>query len=122
MLTGSLNIKQDAAIWKQEYIVSATNILANLNEMEFITNNIKWLSENIPDGVDDEAKNLNKKIKVTLERINDNEDIRNLKDITNKVWKERSQSKKENKYIIKENIYPLSPTKKQKRHNSNAIF
>jgi hypothetical protein len=41
MLTGSLNIKQDAAIWKQEYIVSATNILANLNEMEFITNNIK---------------------------------------------------------------------------------
>jgi hypothetical protein len=65
---------------------------------------------------------LNKKIKVTLERINDNEDIRNLKDITNKVWKERSQSKKENKYIIKENIYPLSPTKKQKRHNSNAIF
>ncbi|UZO15365.1 uncharacterized protein OCT59_006792 [Rhizophagus irregularis] len=74
--------------------------------MEFITNNIKRLSENIPDGVDDEARNLNKKIKVkvTLERINDNEDVRNLKDITNK------------------NIYPLSPTKKQKRHNSNAIF
>ncbi|RIA93040.1 hypothetical protein C1645_735908 [Glomus cerebriforme] len=50
------------------------------------------------------------------------EDIRNLKDITNKVWKERSQIKKENKYMTKENIYPLSPTKKQQCHNSNAIF
>ncbi|PKK70526.1 hypothetical protein RhiirC2_779589 [Rhizophagus irregularis] len=36
----SLNIEQDVAVWKQEYIVLATNILANLNEMEFITNNI----------------------------------------------------------------------------------
>ncbi len=84
-LTDSLHIKQDAAIWKQEYIVSANNILANLNEIEFITKNINRLSENIPDRVDDEAKNLNKKMKVILERINDNEDIRKLKDITNKV-------------------------------------
>ncbi|RGB30345.1 hypothetical protein C1646_671776 [Rhizophagus diaphanus] len=97
MLTDSLNIKQDAIIWKQEYIVSATNI----NEMEFITNNIKRLSKNIPDEVDDEARNLNKKIKLTLERINNNEDVRNLNDITNNVWKERSQTKKENKYMIK---------------------
>ena len=94
ILTSSLHIKQDAAIWKQEYIISATNLLANLNEMEFI----KRLSEDIPDGEDDEARNLNKKIKTTLERINDNEDIRELKNITNKVWKERTQSKKENKY------------------------
>ncbi|GET55626.1 hypothetical protein GLOIN_2v1486568 [Rhizophagus irregularis DAOM 181602=DAOM 197198] len=36
----SLNIEQDVAVWKQEYIVLATNLLANLNEMEFITNNI----------------------------------------------------------------------------------
>ena len=121
-LTDSLHIKQDAAIWKQEYIVSANNILANLNEIEFITKNINRLSENIPDRVDDEAKNLNKKMKVILERINDNEDIRKLKDITNKVWKDRSQNKKENKHMQKENIYPLSPMKKQKRHNSNAIF
>ena len=121
-LTDSLHIKQDAAIWKQEYIVSATNILANLNEIEFITKNIKRLSENIPDRVDDEAKNLNEKMKVILERINDNEDIRKLKDITNKVWKDRSQNKKKNKHMQKENIYPLSPTKKQKCHNSNAIF
>jgi hypothetical protein len=34
MLTSSLNIEQDVALWKQEYIVLATNILANLNEME----------------------------------------------------------------------------------------
>ena len=122
MLTSSLHIKQDAAIWKQEYIILATNLLANLNEMEFITKNIKRLSEDIPDGVDDEARNLNKKIKTTLERINDNEDIRELKNITNKVWKERTQSKKENKHMLKENIYPLSPAKKQQRHNSNAIF
>ncbi|CAG8558134.1 16630_t:CDS:2 [Rhizophagus irregularis] len=40
MLTSSLNIEQDVAVWKQEYIVLATNLLANLNEMEFITNNI----------------------------------------------------------------------------------
>ena len=122
ILEDSSHIKQDAAIWKQEYIVSATNILANLNEMEFITKNIKRLSENVPDGVDDEAKNLNKKMRTVLEKINDNEDIKKLKDITNNVWKERSQSKKENKYMLKENIYPLSPTKKQQRHNSNAIF
>ncbi|CAG8464689.1 7923_t:CDS:10, partial [Rhizophagus irregularis] len=69
----------------EETMLTATNILANLNEMEFITNNIKRLSENIPDGVDDEARNLNKKIKLTLERIIDNEDVRNLKDITNKT-------------------------------------
>ena len=75
-LTDFLHIKQDAAIWKQEYITSATNILANLNEMEFITKNIKRLSENIPDGVDDEAKNLNKNMKVILERITDNKDIK----------------------------------------------
>jgi len=122
VLTNSLHIKQDAAIWKQEYIVSATNILANLNEMEFIAKNIKRLSEDVPDGVDDEARNLNKKMKITLERINENEDIRELKNIINRVWKERSQSKKENKNILKENIYPLSPVKKQRRHNSNAIF
>ncbi|PKY44616.1 hypothetical protein RhiirA4_458964 [Rhizophagus irregularis] len=79
--------------------------------MEFITNNIKRLSENIPDEVDDEARNLNKKIKLILEKINDNEDVRKLKDITNKVWKERSQTKKENKYMIKENIYPFPQTK-----------
>jgi len=121
-LTDFLHIKQDAAIWKQEYITSATNILANLNEMEFIARNIKQLSENVPDGIDDEAKNLNKKMKVILERINDNEDVRKLKDITNKVWKERTQNKMENKHMLKENIYPLSPTKKQQRHNSNAIF
>ncbi|CAB4488980.1 uncharacterized protein OCT59_024701 [Rhizophagus irregularis] len=81
--------------------------------MEFITNNIKRLSENIPDGVDDEARNLNKKIKLTLERIIDNEDVRNLKDITNKVWKERSQTKKENKYMIKKYL-PVISYKKAK--------
>lgn len=118
----TIHIKQDAAIWKQEYIASATNILANLNEIEFITKSIKRLSENIPDGVDDEARNLNKKMTIVLEKINDNEDIKKLKDITNKVWKERTQNKKENKHMLKENIYPLSPTKKQKRHNSNGIF
>jgi pyruvate formate-lyase activating enzyme-like uncharacterized protein len=121
ILADSLHIKQDAAVWKQEYIVSATNILANLNEMEFITKNINRLSENIPEGVDNEARNL-KKMKRVLEKINDNEDIKELKGITNKVWKERYQNKKENKHMLKENIYPLSPTKKQRRHNSNAIF
>jgi len=104
-LTDSLHIKQDAAIWKQEYIVSATNILANLNEIEFITKNIKRLSENIPDRVDDEAINLNEKIKVILERINDNEDIRKLK--------ERSISKQKGKqtYAKKEHLPVVSHEK-----------
>ncbi|PKK71948.1 hypothetical protein RhiirC2_848767 [Rhizophagus irregularis] len=71
------------------------------------------IHELAPDGVDDEARNLNKKIKLTLERINDNEDVRNLKDITNKVWKERSQTKKENKYMIKKYL-PVISYKKAK--------
>ena len=104
-LTDSLHIKQDAAIWKQEYIVLANNILANLNEIEFITKNIKRLSENIPDRVDDEAINLNEKIKVILERINDNEDIRKLK--------ERSISKQKGKqtYAKKEHLPVVSHEK-----------
>lgn len=61
-------------------------------------------------------------MQVILERVNDNEDIRTLRDITNKVWKERTQNKVGNKHMLKENIYPLSPTKKQRRHNSNAIL
>ncbi|GET61877.1 hypothetical protein GLOIN_2v1791623 [Rhizophagus irregularis DAOM 181602=DAOM 197198] len=74
--------------------------------MEFITNNIKRLSENIPDGVDDEARNLNKKIKVkvTLERINDNEDVRNLKDITNKNIYPRLEERREMEIQTRTNL------------------
>ncbi len=57
-----------------------------------------------------------------LEKVNKNEDIRKLKDISSKVWKERNIQGKKNKYIPNENIYSLFPSKKQRRHNSNAIF
>ena len=57
-----------------------------------------------------------------LEKINGSEDIRNLKEISNKVWKERNTREKRNNYISKENIYPLSPSKKQRRHESHSIF
>ena len=47
-----------------------------------------------------------------LEKINENEAIKKLKNISNKVWKERNIPEKRNKYMSKENIYPLSPSKK----------
>ncbi|PKY52945.1 hypothetical protein RhiirA4_408727 [Rhizophagus irregularis] len=54
--------------------------------------------------------------------MSENEDIGKLKDISNKIWKERNIQGKRNKYMSKENIYPLSPSKKQRRHDSNSIF
>ncbi|GES95298.1 hypothetical protein RCL_jg9602.t1 [Rhizophagus clarus] len=58
-INSSLN--HSAAIWKQEHITLATNLLANLNEIKFITKNIKQLSANVPDGVEENANcnNLN---------------------------------------------------------------
>ena len=42
---------QNVAIWKQEHITLATNLLASLNETEFITKSINRLSVNVPNGV-----------------------------------------------------------------------
>ena len=118
----SLQLNHSRSIWKQEYITSATNLLANLNELEYITKNVKRLCVNIPDGIEDTTKNLNAEMGAILEKINENEDIKKLKDISNKIWKERNIQDKRNKYVSNENIYPLSPSKKQRRHDSNAIF
>ena len=82
-------------------------MLANLNELEHITKNIKRLYINIPDGIEEITKNLNVKIGVILEKINENEDIKKLKNISNKVWKERNILEKRNKYMSKENIWEL---------------
>jgi len=57
-----------------------------------------------------------------LEKINESEDIRNLKDISNKIWKERNTKGKKSNYKSKENVYPLSPSKKQRHHDSHSIF
>ena len=64
---------------------SATSLLANLNELEHITKSIKRLSINIPDGIEETTKNLNVEMGVILEKINENEDIKKLKNISNKV-------------------------------------
>ena len=76
------------------------------------------------------GKGLGIKFLKHIEKVNtllhciscENEDIKKLKNISNKVWKERNIPEKRNKYMSKENIYPLSPSKKQRRHDSNAIF
>jgi len=117
-----LQLNHSKSIWKQEYITSATSLLANLNELEHITKSIKRLCINIPDGIEETTKNLNAEMEAILEKINENEDIKKLKNISNKVCKERNIPEKRNKYMSKENIYPLSPSKKQRRHDSNAIF
>ena len=115
-------LNHSKGIWKQEYITSATNLLANLNELEHITKSVKRLCMNVPDGIEETTKNLNAEMGAILERINENEDIKKLKNISNKVWKERNIQEKRNKIISKENIYPLSPSKKQRRHDSNELF
>ena len=66
-------------------------------------------------------KSLNVEMATILEKVNKNEDIKKLKDISSKVWKERNIQGKKNKYIPNENIYSLSPSKKQRRHNSNTF-
>jgi hypothetical protein len=53
-----------------------------------------------------------------LEKMSENEDIRKL----NKIWKERNIQGKRNKYMSRKNIYLLSPSKKQRRHDSNSVF
>jgi hypothetical protein len=121
-MPGMLQLNHSKSIWKQEYITSATNLLANLNELEHITKSIKRLCVNIPEGIEETTKNLNAEMGAILEKINENEDIKKLKDISNKVWKERNIQDKRNKFVSKENIYPLSPSKKQRRHDSHAIF
>jgi hypothetical protein len=80
------------------------------------------LSVNIPNGIEESAKHLNLEMESALEKINENEEIRKLKDISNKIWKERNIQGKKNINKSKENIYPLSPSKKQRRHESNSIF
>ena len=110
------------AIWKQEHITLATNLLANLNELELIAKSIKQLSANVPDGIKEETKQLNTEMAFILEKIDENEDIKKLRDISNKIWKERNIQEKRNKHMLKENIYPLSPSKKQRRHDSHSIF
>jgi hypothetical protein len=57
-----------------------------------------------------------------LEKLDENEDIKKLRDVSNKIWKERNTQGKKNKHVSKENICPLSPSKKQRRHDSNSIF
>ncbi|PKY18939.1 hypothetical protein RhiirB3_523149 [Rhizophagus irregularis] len=65
-INSSLN--HHAAIWKQEHITLATNLLANLNEIDFITKSINRLSDNIPDGIEENAKCLNIEMKSILEK------------------------------------------------------
>ncbi|PKC12197.1 hypothetical protein RhiirA5_464776 [Rhizophagus irregularis] len=115
-------LNHNVAIWKQEHITLATNLLANLNELELIAKSIKQLSVNVPDGIKEDAKQLNIVMAFILEKIDENEDIKKLRDISNKIWKERNTQEKRNKHMLKENIYPLSPSKKQRRHDSHSIF
>src|SRR6266498_2796101 len=113
-----LNLDHNKSIWKQECIISATNLLANLNEIEHITESIKRLCANVPDEIDETMKILNVEMGAILEKVNKNEDIRKLKDISSKVWKERNIQGKKNKYIPNEISIHLR--KKQRRHNYNA--
>ena len=115
-----MNLYHNKSIWKQECITSATNLLANLNEIEHITESIRRLCANVPDGIDETMKILNVEMGAVLEKVNKNEDIRKLKDISSKVWKERNIQGKKNKYIPNEISIHLR--KKQRRHNSNAIL
>ncbi|PKC76114.1 hypothetical protein RhiirA1_520540 [Rhizophagus irregularis] len=68
-INSSLN--HHAAIWKQEHITLATNLLANLNEIDFITKGIKRLSDNIPDGIEENTKCLNIEMKSILEKMSE---------------------------------------------------
>jgi hypothetical protein len=53
--------------------------------MELIIKSIKRLSDNIPNGIKKNAKCLNVKMEFILKKMSENEDIRKLKDISNKI-------------------------------------
>ncbi|PKY61502.1 hypothetical protein RhiirA4_522559 [Rhizophagus irregularis] len=72
------SLNHNVAIWKQEHITLATNLLANLNELELIAKSINQLSVNVPNGIKEDAKQLNIEMAFILEKIDENEDIKNL--------------------------------------------
>ncbi|PKY26541.1 hypothetical protein RhiirB3_528655 [Rhizophagus irregularis] len=47
------SLNHNVAFWKQEHITLATNLLANLNELELIAKSIKQLSVNVLDSIAD---------------------------------------------------------------------
>lgn len=51
---------------------------------------IKRISDNVLDEIGENTKRLNVEMKSILERISKNEDIRKLRDISNKIWKEQN--------------------------------
>ncbi|GET02631.1 hypothetical protein RCL_jg13791.t1 [Rhizophagus clarus] len=51
------------------FLPLTTNLFAKLNELELIAKNIKQLSVNVPDGIEDDAKQLNIEIAFILEKL-----------------------------------------------------
>jgi hypothetical protein len=62
-----------------------------------IAKSIKQLSVNVPNGIKEDAKQLNIEMAFILEKTDKNEDIKKLRDISNKIWKERNSQDKRNK-------------------------
>jgi hypothetical protein len=65
-----------------------------------IAKSIKQSSVNVSDGIKEDAKQLNIEMALVLEKIDENEDIKKLKDISNKIWKEQNTQDKRNKHML----------------------
>ena len=64
---------------------------------------------------------IQKEIENLLNNLND-EKVKQLRDLVENVMENNKKNNKRKKKIPKENLYPLSPSKKQKRHESHSIF
>jgi len=110
-----------SAVWKQEFNQSINDILINLDEINTITNNVKRLNGTMPEDVDTNTKRDSKNLENLLNNLND-EKVKQLRDLVENVMENNKKNNKRKKKIPKENLYPLSPSKKQKRHESHSIF
>ncbi|PKK79679.1 hypothetical protein RhiirC2_768868 [Rhizophagus irregularis] len=72
-----------------EQIPKTNNCLKSFNS-ELRNESIKRISDNVLDEIGENTKRLNVEMKSILERISKNEDIRKLRDISNKIWKEQN--------------------------------
>ncbi|RIA83827.1 hypothetical protein C1645_880276 [Glomus cerebriforme] len=80
----NLSTKHSISIWKQEYITSISNLLADLNDLITIEKSMNRLTHNRPAEVDSNTENIAKEVTTLLNKLNNCEELVKLKDITGK--------------------------------------
>ncbi|CAB4392594.1 unnamed protein product, partial [Rhizophagus irregularis] len=78
----NLNTKHSISIWKQEYISSISNLLADLNDLITVENSMNRLTQNRSAEIDPDTENVAKEITILLNNLNNCEQLVKLKSIT----------------------------------------